>query len=149
MSKSVRRGGAVCGPAPLKETINVIELPVRRSTLDDVAGNTSVPENPEVDDCFEVSLAVARASLANAVKSQRHLEARLEKVCSSLLIAGEQIPTFDQSQLSMLQEAYINASTAHSVASEKAMILHHKVSRLEQTCDRTGSDTDDGWLKAA
>lgn len=147
MSKSVREGGAVCGPAPLDQSANVIELPVRQATFVDAAGHPAVPE-PAIENLHaDEPLAVARAALQNAVKSRQHLESRLDRVCSSLLIAGEQIPSFDQTDLSMLQEVYINAATAFSVASEKAILWQVRVQRLSQP-GRENSGTGE-WQLAA
>ncbi len=148
MSKSVRKGGTVCGPAPLNKNINVIELPVEQVTRDGAAGCPPVPGKTVLESVSDEPLAVARAALSNALKSQRSLEARLDKVCNSLLIAGEQIPTIDQSEYSMLQEAYINASTAFRVASEKSLIWKSRVTRLtnKAVTNQTG---DDDWPIAA
>ncbi|MEM7259625.1 MAG: hypothetical protein AAF404_19805 [Pseudomonadota bacterium] len=147
MSKSVPRDGTVCGPAPLQNASRVIRLSDRQPVHVDVGSTATVPEGPEKRLPSDHSLAVARAALQNARKSAQHFEARLEKVCSGLLVAGEQIPSIDQQELSMLQEAYINASTAYRVANEKAMIWQGRVDRLLAPARAAGND--DEWSMAA
>jgi len=147
MSKTVQKGGTVCGPAPQNQS-DVVELRPRPSTSDGGAGNQSVPEIVQNDDRSDHPLASALAGLSNALKSQSHLETRVEKIRSSLLIAGEAVPTLDQSDLSMLQEAYLNASTAFSVAADKALIWQHRVNRLNAQ-QSTNADGDEEWPLAA
>jgi hypothetical protein len=150
MSDSVRKGGSVSGPAPLENNPDVVALSSARSARQRQEAGSDIAAPPESNNGKEpdLSIAVARASLSNALKSQRHLEARLEKVCSSLLIAGEQIPTLDQGQLSMLQEAYMNASIAASVATEKTLIWRARVDRLSAKKLSRPQDNDD-YLMAA
>ncbi len=153
MSDSVRRGGTVSGPAPLEKNPDVVALSSARcaDTRHDAGFDNTAPPEIENGKEPELSIAVARAALSNALKSQRNLEARLEKVCSRLLIAGEQIPSLDQDDFSMLQEAYMNASIAASVATEKTLIWRARVDRLAtrsrlRSHDRmTHRNPDDGY----
>lgn len=146
MSKSVRKDGTVCGPAPLQDSASVICLSERQHCSK--GGSTpSVPDSTEQSLNASRSLAVARAALSNAKKSEKHFEARLDKICSGLLVAGEQIPTIDQIELSMLQEAYINAANACRAASEKALIWHNRVERL--VAQSTTADRQDDWPMVA
>ena len=151
MSDSVRAGGSVSGPAPLDSNADVVAMSstrmARQRQKTGSVNHTAPPESYHGKEP-DVSIAVARASLANALKSQRHLEARLDKIGSSLLIAGEQIPVLDQGQLSMLQEAYLNAALAASVATEKTLLWHARVDRLLAAQLSRPQDNDD-YLMAA
>ena len=149
MCDSVHRDGTVRGPAPQNKNTDVISLSAARSANDrHTAGyEKAVPSIENTGKEPELSIAVARASLSNALKSQRHLEARLDKVCSSLLLAGEQIPALDQDEFSMLQEAYINASVATKIATEKSLIWRARVDRLAAKA-RPAPDPGDYLLAA-
>lgn len=146
MSKSHPHSDSVSGPASIDKADNVIDLPGNKLNPVLVAGNSSTPDNFDVDVTKERPLAAAQAVLSNALKSQLHQQGRVEKIRSSLLIAGEQIPTLDQTSLSMLQEAYINAATACSVAADKAVIWQQRVNVLlaEQYSDVQLLDEDNG-----
>ncbi len=151
MCDSVHGDGTVSGPAPQNKNTDVISLSAARSANDrHTAGYEKAVPSKEINGKEpELSIAVARASLANALKSQRHLEARLDKVCSSLMLAGEQIPALDQEDFSMLQEAYINASVATKIATEKSLIWRSRVERLAAKA-RQAPDPDPGdYLLAA
>ena len=149
MSDSVQKDGTVRGPAPQGKNPDVISLSAARNANNRQAAGyeKAVSSKDNNGKEPELSIAVARASLSNALKSQRHLEARLDKICSSMLIAGEQIPALDQDEFSMLQEAYINASMAASIATEKALLWRAKVNRLSARA-RSASGPDDFPLAA-
>ena len=131
MFKSVQRGGTVSGPASLKQSDNVVALLKERADTVADAECHSVPEAPETTVTPAHALATAQAVLSNSLKSQHHLQLRVENIRNNLMIAGEQVPTLDQTNLSMLQEAYINAATAFNVASDKSAIWQQRVAALQ------------------
>lgn len=148
MPESANQGGAVRGPAP-QGSNSVARLCLEHKTatsmsVADEAPETTAPPIPDTVDSNVDSLGLdaqyvlraevmeANRDLAEAYSKQEQHEKRLDCVCSNLLISGERIPALDQSSFSMIQEAYINASTAALVSSEKIIILQERVNRLEQ-----------------
>ena len=147
MPESVDPGGVVRGPAP-QGSNHVAKLSLEQDSATPERPVDETPEAPasptpptgennvvsldlDAQHALRTELIEANRNLAEAFSSQEQHEKRLERVCSNLLISGERIPALDQSSFSMMQEAYLNASTAVIVASEKIVILQELVGRLE------------------
>ena len=150
MPESVDRDGAVSGPAP-RENSSVSPLyqvsdavrrenPVVGAELN--ARNTSPQVNGLSDTTVvelagnevvnvKVQLAQANQHLSDARASHSECERRLERITGNLLIRGERFPAHDQPRISMMQEAFLNASTAAIIAVENILILQEQIARLE------------------
>ena len=148
MPESVESGGGERGPAPQgSNNVARLSLEHKNATIarpdDETPEATASPTPPagetnvvsldlDAQHALRAELIEANRNLAEAYNSQEQHEKRLERVCSNLLISGERIPALDQSSFTMMQEAYLNASTAAIVAAEKIVILQELVNRLEQ-----------------
>lgn len=151
MPQSVDKDGAVRGPAPqgysnvttfcLNEDTSCQQSETDGSrvatksapitTTNDLEGNVI---SLELDEKFALRAEISEINqlLSEAHNNQHQSERRLERACANLLISGERIPALDQSSFSMMQEAYLNASTAAIVGAEKMIILEEQISRLDQ-----------------
>lgn len=150
MPQSVGKDGAVRGPAPQGYSnvatfcLNRDSSPQQSVTVGSRIATKSAPTTAhtelaetvvslDLDQKHALRLEINEATLllTEAHNYQHLYEKRLERACANLLISGERIPALDQTSFSMMQEAYLNASTAAIVGGEKVIILEEKASRLE------------------
>lgn len=168
MPKSVDKDGAVRGSAPLGSS-SVVSLrqysdkarqmkpgvneahPVQTASNNN-NNHTNVGQcGGQVDKAarIQAELDQIRSNLLRACQSQRQNETRLETVSGNLLIGGERIPTLDQKSPTMMQEAYLNASTTVLVGAEKIIILREHIARLQTELVADVDQNKDDFLKAA
>lgn len=72
----------------------------------------------------------AHQALADASSNSLLLKTRLDGLSAQLMLAGEQIPTHGQQQLSAMQKQYLQVSSELVIAEEKVLMLR---AQLEST----------------
>lgn len=168
MPESVDRGSAVSGPAP-REYSSVSPLyqvsdgaqrenpavgaeQKARNSSSQVNGlsNTNVVELAGNDALkLKAQLAHANQQLSHARASHGQCERRLERISGNLLIRGERFPAHDQPKISMMQEAFLNASTAAIIAVENIIILQEQIVQLEAKLSPAAANQVELMSKAA